>query len=414
MRTIYAQHGDAYRVFAPGRRSHTWVFNHPADVRRILIANHRNYTKGVGFDRIKMLLGNGIIVSEGEFWKRQRRMMQPTFHRRIIAQLDQFIARANDRLLAAWELKCAAGEPVNVTSDMSDMTLEIILRVIFGDDLEAMAAETGDNPFAVLTSDPARDLRFAYQFRKLTTMIGRWVARRRAAGGNPAGEHPDYLSMLINARDKDTGEGMSDREVVDEITTLIVAGHETTANALNWTWHLLSGHPEVEAKLHAEIDALPEEAVPTLQSMEAMRYANNVIREALRLYPPVWVISRRTIEADTLGGYTVPPNTDVFFSPYFVHRHPEFWSDAEGFQPERWEDDNEGRPRLAYVPFSAGAHHCIGETLALFEMLVHLNRFARRFRLRHIIDEPVSFEALINLRASKPFIMRLERRHAGT
>ena len=157
MRVIYAQHGDAYRVFAPGRQSHTWVFNHPDDVRRILITNHRNYTKGVGFDRIKILLGNGIIVSEGEFWKRQRRLMQPSFHRRVIAQFGSTIARANERLEVQWAAKAARGEPVNVTDDMSEMTLEIVLRVIFGDDVDAMVREAGENPFAVLTQEPARD-----------------------------------------------------------------------------------------------------------------------------------------------------------------------------------------------------------------------------------------------------------------
>jgi cytochrome P450 len=410
MRAIHAQLGDAYRVYAPGRLSHTWVFNHPDVVRRILISNHRNYAKGVGFDRIKILLGNGIIVSEGEFWKRQRRMMQPTFHRRILAQFDQYIVSANDRLLRTWQTKCDRGEPVNVTDDMSVMTLEIVLRVIFGDDLETMQGATGENPFAVLTEEPARDLKFAYRFRKLAALIDACVARRRAAGCGSAGEHPDYVSMLLTARDKETGAGMTDKEIVDEITTLIVAGHETTASALNWTWYLLGEHPDVEARLHAEIDAFPESTVPTLQAMEALPYSNQVIREAMRLYPPVWVISRKTIEADTLGGFTVPAGTDVFFSPYFVHRHPQFWAQPERFMPERFSSADDERPKLTYLPFSAGAHHCIGETLAIFEMLVHLNRFARRFKLRRIDSEPVEFEALINLRATRPFVMRLERR----
>ncbi len=414
MRTIHAQLGDAYRVYAPGRRSHTWVFNHPDDVRRILIQNHRNYAKGVGFDRIKILLGNGIIVSEGEFWKRQRRMMQPTFHRRILAQFDRVIAAANDRLLAEWQRKCAAGEPVNVTDDMSTLTLEIVLRVLFGDDLAAMEAEAGENPFAIFTEEAERDLKFAYRFRKLASLISRCVARRRAAGGQPAGDAPDYVSLLLNARDKDSGEGMSDKEIVDELTTLIVAGHETTASALNWTWYLLGTHPEAEAKLHAEIDANPEMPVPTLQAMEALPWSNMVIREAMRLYPPVWVVSRRTIEADQLGGFTVPAGTDVFFSPYFVHRHPLFWEDPERFIPERFATEAvDARPKLTYLPFSAGAHHCIGETLAIYEMLVHLNRFARRFSLRRIDDAPVEFEALINLRATRPFIMKLTARQSS-
>ncbi len=416
MRELYARHGDAYRVYAPGRQSHTWVFNHPDDVRRILIANHRNYTKGVGFDRIKILLGNGIIVSEGEFWKRQRRMMQPTFHRRILAQFDGVVARANDRLLGEWQRKCTAGETVNVTDDMSIMTLEIVLRVIFGDDLDAMTTATGENPFAIFTEESERDLRFAYRFRKLAALIGQLVARRRAAGAPPAGDAPDYVSMLLAARDKESGAGMTDKEIVDEITTLIVAGHETTASALNWMWYLLGAHPEVEAKLHAEIDASEEMAVPSLQAMEALPYSNMVVREAMRLYPPVWVVSRKTIEADTLGGFTVPPNTDVFFSPFFVHRHPDFWHEPEKFMPERFErpEGDDSRPKLTYLPFSAGAHHCIGETLAIYEMLVHLNRFARRFSLRRVDNDPVEFEALINLRATRAFTMRLTPRQKSS
>jgi enediyne biosynthesis protein E7 len=220
--------------------------------------------------------------------------------------------------------------------------------------------------------------------------------------------------MMLKARDKDSGEGMTDREVIDEITTLIIAGHETTAAALNWTWYLLGEHPQAEARLHAELETLPEEEVASLQSLETLKYAYNVVRETLRLYPPVWVISRRTIEADTLAGYTVPADTDVFFSPWFVHRHPEFWPEPDAFKPERFEQQEEGRPKLTYVPFSAGPHHCIGETLSFYEVLAHLNRFARRFRLRRIDNRPIRLEAAINLRSIEPFFMRLERRQQGT
>ena len=202
---------------------------------------------------------------------------------------------------------------------------------------------------------------------------------------------------------------MSDREIVDEVTTLIIAGHETTASMLNWTWFLLANHPQVEAKLHAELDSLPDEAEPTLQNMETLHYAHNVLREALRLYPPVWVISRRTIEADVLGGYEVPANTDVFISPFFVHRHPQYWDDAEAFKPERFETETEHR-KLVYLPFSAGAHHCIGETLSIYEGLLHLFKAARRYRLHRVDQSPVSFEALINLRTQQSIFMRLEPR----
>lgn len=410
MRELYAAHGDAYRIYAPGRRSHTWVFNHPDDVRRILITNHRNYTRGVGFDRIKILLGNGIIVSEGDFWKRQRRMIQPTFHRRVLARFGTLIAAANDACLARWEAQAARGEAINVTDDMSVLTLEILLRAIFGSDLDGMVTDTGENPFACLTETNERDLRFAYRFRKLAGLIQKIVARRRELGP-PDDDAPSYVSMLLAARDKESGEGMTDKELVDELTTMIIAGHETTAAALHWSWYLLSQHPEAETRLHAELDAHPESAVPALDEMESLGYLNRVLQEAMRLYPPVWVISRRTVEADTLGGFAVPADTDVFISPYFIHRHPDFWQNPDAFDPDRVATDAAAeRPRLTYLPFSAGPHHCVGETLAVYEMLVHVSKVARRYRLVHEPREPIEFEALINLRTRRPIFMRLEPR----
>jgi cytochrome P450 len=414
MRELYALHGDAYRIWAPGRKSHTWVFNHPDDARRILITNHRNYTRGVGFDRIKILLGNGIIVSEGDFWKRQRRLIQPTFHRRVLGRFGGIIAAANDALLQRWQQQAARGEPINVTDDMSVLTLEILLRAIFGSDLDTVINEGGENPFAVLTETAERDLRFAYRFRKLAAMIGRVVAHRRAQGALVE-DAPSYVSMLLAARDKESGTGMSDKELVDEITTMIIAGHETTAAALHWTWYLLSQHPQAEARLHAELDAAPEVPVPELDAMESLHYTNRVLQEAMRLYPPVWVISRRTVEADVLGGYTVPADTDVFISPYFIHRHPQFWQDADAFNPDRVASDAAAeRPRLTYLPFSAGPHHCVGETLAVYEMLVHVSKVARHFRLVYEPRDAIEFEALINLRTRRPIFMRLEPRGGNT
>jgi cytochrome P450 len=409
MRELYAVHGDAYRIYAPGRQSHTWVFNHPDDVKRILVTNHRNYVRGVGFDRIKILLGNGIIVSEGEFWKRQRRLIQPSFHRRVLARFGTIIAEANDRCLERWSAIAARGEPLNITDDMSVLTLEIMLRAIFGSDLDAMLTADGvENPFAVLTQESTRDLKFAYRFRKLTTLIGRIIARRRELGPLEE-ESPSYISMLLAARDKETGEGMTDRELTDEVTTMIIAGHETTASALHWTWYLLSQNPDAERRLHEELARTPEDPVPSLDSMEALAYTGMAIQEAMRLYPPVWVISRRTVEADRLGGFHVPRDTDVFISPFFVHRHPQFWEDPEAFIPERFAAGGE-RPRLTYLPFSAGPHHCVGETLAMYEMLVHVSKAARRWRLIHIPGEPIELEALINLRTRRPIFMRLEPR----
>jgi enediyne biosynthesis protein E7 len=407
MTELFRTHGDTYRVFVPARGSYTYVIHHPDDVKRVLVANHRNYTKGVGLDRVKILLGKGLMTSEGELWKRQRYMMQPFFHRRVVTEFASVLGQANDRFIARWEAISARGEPVNLTDEMSELTLEIVLRSIIGRDLDRLSGELGTNPFEVVTKDSGRNLQFAFKFRSLTKLIAGLIARRRAGGE----EHFDFLAMLLAARDKDSGAPMPDRELIDEVLTLIVAGHETTASALNWTWYLISQHPQVEARLHAEVDAAAEAVAPGLAQMEALPYAQAVINEALRLYPPGWLLSRRTIEADELGGYAVPPGTNVLLPLYLLHRHPGFWSEPEAFRPERFAADQEGtRPRFAYMPFAAGPRHCIGETLAIYEMLMHLYKLARHYRLRYVPDKPLELEAQINLRTRHPLHMKLERR----
>jgi enediyne biosynthesis protein E7 len=407
MTELFARHGDTYRVFVPSRRSYTYVIHHPDDVKRVLVSNHRNYTKGVGLDRVKILLGKGIMTSEGELWRRQRYMMQPLFHRRVITGFAAVIAQTNDRCIARWEGLARSGELINLTDEMSELTLEMVLRSIFGRDLDRLAQQLGGNPFEVVTKEQSRDLQFAYKFRSLTKLVAQLIAQRRTTQE----EHFDYVAMLMNARDKDSGEPMGERELIDEVMTLIVAGHETTASGLNWTWYLLSQHPQVEARLHAEIDAAAEIAAPTLGEMDALGYTRSVIDEALRLYPPGWLLSRRTIEADVLGGYPVPAATNVLLPLYLLHRHPRFWRNPAEFDPERFAPEHEAeRPRFAYMPFAAGPRHCIGETFALYEMLVHLYKVARRYRLRYVPDKPLELEAQINLRTRHPLHMRLEAR----
>lgn len=408
---LFHQLGDVYRVYSPARKAWVWVINHPDDVKRVLVSNHRNYTKGLGLDRVRILLGNGIMTSEGEFWRRQRYMMQPTFHRRVIAGFASLIDAANERTLSRWAELAARGETLNVTEEMSELTLDIVLRSIFGTDFDRLTAEHGENPFAVVTREPARDLRFAYRFRSLGKLIAALAQRRRAQ----AEEHFDYLAMLMAARDKESGDAMNERELIDEVMTLVVAGHETTASALNWTWYLLSQHPAVEKRLHAEVDAAPALApgAPPLDlaSLDALPYSRQVCDEALRLYPPGWLLSRRSVEADELAGFTLPAGTDVLLSPYVLHRHPRYWLEPDAFRPERFDAEHEAeRPRFAYMPFAAGPRHCIGETFALFEMQMHLCKAARRFRLALSNPEPLELEAQVNLRTAKPIHMRLEAR----
>src|SRR5215475_6946975 len=200
MMELFARLGDTYRVYAPGRKSYTWVVNHPDDVKRVLVSNHRNYIKGVGLDRVKILLGKGIMTSEGELWRRQRYMMQPLFHSRVITEFAGLIAQANDSWIERWEGLARRGELVNLTDEMSELTLEIVLRSIFGRDLDRLTQQLGGNPFEVVTREQSRDLQFAYKFRSLTKLVAQLVAQRRATEE----EHLDYVAMLMNARDKET------------------------------------------------------------------------------------------------------------------------------------------------------------------------------------------------------------------
>jgi cytochrome P450 len=405
--TGFGKYGDVFRMSATGSAAPIYVLSHPDHARRVLVDNHQNYTKGIGIERVGILLGKGLMVSEGEMWRRQRRMIQPAFHRDIIARMLEHISAANQQLLERWVACAQHSQEINVTQDMSDVTLDIVLRSIFSDDLASMTSPEGANPFALLTDETERNLTFAYKFRALSKLIMDCVSRRRARSD----EQNDLLAMLMAARDRKSGEPMSDRQLLDEIMTLIVAGHETTASSLNWLWYLLSQHPDAEQRLHAELDAL---SVPpaTMDAVAEFKYSRQVIEETLRLYPPGWLLTRRSIAEDCIGRYDIPPKTDVFISPYLVHRHPQFWPDAERFDPDRFAEANAaGRSRFCYLPFALGPRACIGEHLAMAEMIVHTAMLARHIRLRYRPRHPLELECQVNLRSKHGIFMLPEIRH---
>jgi cytochrome P450 len=401
-----AKYGDLFRIYAPGRQSETWIANNPADIKRILVGNHRNYTKGVGLDRVAILLGKGIMTSEGDMWRRQRRMIQPMFHRRVMERFAGLIDACVDARLERWRPYAERGEPIDVTEEMSQLTLDIVLGAIFGTDLEWLAQKTNGNPFAVVTEHSARDLTFAYKFRSLGKLVQQLCDKRIANRE----EHFDFLQMLLNARDRESGAPMAPRELIDEVMTLVVAGHETTAASLNWVWYLLSRHPEVERRLHEELDAQPERHGLSYQDTEQLRYTQAVIQEAMRLYPAGWILSRRTVEPDVLSGCPVPAGTDVMLSPYLIGRHPGHWEAPDEFRPERFLVEDP-RDRWVYIPFAAGPRHCVGENFAMYEMTVHVSRVARRWRMEYVDDGgTIEIEAAINLRTKKGLKMRLHPR----
>jgi enediyne biosynthesis protein E7 len=290
---------------------------------------------------------------------------------------------------------------VNVTEDMSKVTLEVVLRVLFSDDLERLTTGSDGNPFALLTDDTERNLAFAYKFRQLGKIILDEVQRRRRDGVR----RNDILSQLIDARGRDTAAPMADRQLLDEVMTLIVAGHETTAASLNWFWYLLDSEPEVARRLRAEVDAAEVDS-PGYKDLDGLPYTRRTIDETLRLYPPGWLLTRRSIEPDTFGGYSLPAQTDVLISPYLVQRHPSHWPDPDRFDPDRFLLENSAaRNRFAYFPFGLGPRACIGEHLALVEMHIHVATLARRFDLQLVPGQVVEIEPQVNLRTRHPLRM---------
>jgi cytochrome P450 len=297
----------------------------------------------------------------------------------------------------------ARGETINLTRDVSELALGIVLQALFSTDLDRLVESEGASPFDMLTRDSRRDLQFAAQFRALTRFVRAMVDARRREQRVEA----DLLSMLMQARDKDSGEAMSERALLDEVMSLIVAGHETTASTLNWTWYLLSQHAGVETRLHEALARGPAASTTGEEASAEADYVEQVPQEALRLYPPVWLFSRRTLAEDRLGGSGVAAGTDVFICPYLLHRHPAHWERPDDFEPERFAPAAvSARHRFAYLPFSAGQRYCIGSGFAMAEMTTHMRMVAQRLRLVYASAEPPQAEFQINLRTRQDLRMQ--------
>jgi len=404
MHAHWQQYGDCYRVHAESRAADTWVINHPDLIRRVLVSKHRNYTKGVGIERVRVLLGNGLMASEGERWRKQRRMLQAGFHKPKIAAFFSIYYQQATGLAARWLSAVRQGEPVDITEAVSETTLLAVLQALFSEDLVRLQQEYGDNPFRVVSDDSHRDLQFAMKFRALGKLVQAVIDTRRREDRFP----PDLLSHCLLARDKSSGEAMPDKLLIDEILTLIVAGHETTAASLNWVWYLLACHPEVYAKVSAEAQRLPMGRVPDWEMLDSLVWIPRVIKESLRLYPPGWLYTRRALADDCFGDWQVPAGTDLFICSYLLHRHPDFWGQPETFMPQRFAPQQEaGRHRYAYLPFSAGPRHCIGESFAMTEMMIHLAVLSARVRPEAIAIAGIELETEVNLRPRDNLFLKL-------
>jgi len=408
------EQGDIVRLHFGNRLR--WLTAHlcsdPGAIRHVLQDNSRNYHKRTrGFDALRLVLGNGLLTSEGAFWLKQRRVIQPAFHRDRIASFGAVMVRAASEMLERrWAPVAAAGGVLDVASEMMRVTLRIVgetmLSIDPSDDadlvggaLEALLVGLrrrmqGVAPLPLRWPTPSnRRLRVAID--QIDQVILKIIDERRRAPG----EHDDLLAMLIEARDEETGERMSDQQLRDEVVTLFLAGHETTALSLSWTFALLSAHPEVGRRLRDELRQALGDRLPTADDVARLPYTRMVLQESMRLYPPAWTFGRTSFEADSLGGYPIPADSLVLISPYVVHRNPRLWQNPEGFDPERFSADNAASiPKYAYIPFGAGPRQCIGNNFAMMEATLLLATIWKKFDLSLVPGHVVAPQPTITLR----------------
>jgi len=410
------EYGDVARMEAwPLFTVH--LLTHPDHIKHVLQDNNRNYWKGALIGRVKPLIGEGLFTSEGDFWRRQRRLAQPAFHRQRVESFAALMSAAGARMVEDWETAAATGTPIDLMEHTSRAALRIVGQALFGIDLIGAAAEVGRNVLTALAfvSDEVfqifpsplivptpRNRRFRRARGALDRVVLDIIERRRrdGAGGD------DLLAMMMEARDAETGEGMSDRQLRDEVMTFILAGHETTAVTLAWACLLLAQHPDVGAQVRGEVSSVLAGRAPTLADLPHLALTRRVIDETLRLYPPVAAIAREAYGPDEIDGYAIPAKSGVMMSPYVTHRHPAFWPDPERFDPERFTPENSAtRPRFAYFPFSGGPRLCIGNEFALMEAQILLATIAQRFRVEVAPGHTVQQEIRITLRPKQPMLM---------
>lgn len=402
------EYGDMVAIAKPDGRQ-AWFVNDAAEVRKLLTRRHHRYQKGPGFERVKMLLGNGLIVSDGEAWRRSRRMIQPAFTRQNVHRLISLMVTCSEVRAVTWESIARDGGTLDITQEMSDFALELILRCIFGPDYEKHIVASGENPFAFLSKDSERNLRIVMQVRQTRDLIMAIIEERR---GRVEHETFDFLSMYMSATDK-SGAHYSDEELLDELVTLIVAGYETSAGTLNWAWYLLAQHNDAESELLAEAGRLmPDGKAIDQETLTGMTWCQQLLEETLRLYPPVWLFTRRAVEADELTDYDVSAGTDILLSPYILHRTESYWANPDKFDPSRF---GPGGPykkgERPYFPFSLGPRRCLGEYFSFLEMKVHLGLLIQKFRMTLVSDREPALDLGINLRTESSIILRPELRN---
>ncbi|HVS78518.1 MAG TPA: cytochrome P450 [Steroidobacteraceae bacterium] len=421
---IRAEHGPVAR-YRFGL-SDSYLLSSAEAVQRVLQDNPGGYSKHhPTYAMLRRVFGNGLLTSEGDFWLRQRRLAQPAFHRPRLQRMGEAMAAAAQEAAARWDEAASRGEPVTMLREMSRVTLKVVGDALFGAALRAdsaamagawdvLNAQLSERHAQMRLLPPvlptAYDRTFRHARRTLLGVVERIITERRGRGAGGG----DLLTILMEARDEDTGESMTDGQLRDEVVTILLAGHETTATALAWTWVLLDHHPAAAAALRAELDRVLQGRPPAAADLPQLPYARAVIDEAMRLQPPAYILNRRVEADDVVCGFRVHRGGSIVISPLVLHRHPAYWKQPDAFVPERWDGEaaEERRPKFAYLPFSGGPRQCIGNHFALMEATLILTTLAQRFEVRCVDGYVPKPEYLVLCRPSEGAPMRLERRRA--
>ena len=387
-----------------------YLINHPDFVKHVLVSNGRNYNKDTHLNKymLKAITGEGLLTSENPLWRQQRRLIQPAFHRRSLVKFVDLMQIATSKMVTKIENYAAQNEPFDMAQEMMQLTLHIVSRALFGYNIDEEASRVGEAVNRLIEIAKPKRQGFQDMLAVLDEVVYSIIQKRRQ---QPHSEQLDLLDMLIQVRYEESGQGMSDQQVRDEVMSLLVAGHETTANTLSWLWYWLGQHPVVVAQIETELDSVLNGRLPTINDFPHLQYCDKVIKESMRLHPSAWSISRRALADDTIGGYHIPAGAIVALSPYTLHRHPDFWSEPDKFDPERFTPEQAAaRHRYAYIPFGAGARKCIGDQFALMESIIILPMVLQKFRLQLVPDHPIEEHAVVTLRPKQGIMMTASKR----
>lgn len=398
-----------------------FILANPEHVYHVLVKNQKNYDKGIGYDGLRLFLGQGLVTSERELWRQQRRLIQPKFTPKATLNFTEMMGEVTRKMLERWQETADLNGILHVDEEMFRLTMSVISRAMFSIDLDEELSEVGEAIRGAFGFIPTRGMNGLNvplavplpshrSFKRDLRIIDDFIDERVAIAKR-TGAQDDLLGILLNAQDEETGLKMNSQQLRDELVTLFFAGFETTARSLTWGWYLLSRHAEAMSRLTSEADAIIRDRLPTISDLYQLKYTRMVVDETLRLYPPTVLLARQNVEPDEIGGYPIPAGSLVTLIPYLIHRHPTVWEDVERFDPERFSEERVAdRPKYAYIPFASGPRICIGNNFALLEMTIAFAMTVARYQLTSISDETIDGRFSGTLTPTQPLSLRVSNR----